>query len=210
VRRLLVVSALASLVGGACSLQVDYSGSHFACEDGTCPRGFQCNSADECVAVSPPDAAVPADAGPKADSADFCSALDQVIDPTTGHCFQLERTLRSWESARVACDGLADTSHLAAITSTVQDALVSQLADGFITYVWLGATDSPAENQWHWLDNRTFPPASSPSLSFAAWDTAEPNDTGASCAAIDLKTHPGKWVDRGCAEQRPSVCELEP
>ena len=212
VLRVLAVSAL--LLVGACSLEVDYSGSHFACDDGVCPGGFTCSSDNLCVPVAPPPDAGP-DAEPAIDAppAGFCEEVDQVLDPTTGHCYQLERTVRTWDAARVACNALGSNAHLAYVTSSVQDALVAMLADGFITLAWIGATDSPTEDDWHWLDGRDFAPSPLPNvLAFTAWNTNQPDDSGGSedCAAMDLKNNVGKWDDRGCGETRPSVCEIEP
>jgi hypothetical protein len=216
VLRVLAVLAFSALLVSACSLEVDYSGSHFACDDGVCPSGFECSSDQVCVKVDPPDAGPDAEPNIDAPPAGFCEEVDQVLDPTTGHCFQLERTVRTWDTARVACNALGANAHLAYVTSTVQDALVAMLADGFITLAWIGATDSPTEDDWHWLDGRDFDPSPAPNaLSFTAWNDGEPNDGGTSgnaedCAAMDLKNNVGKWDDRQCGETRPSVCEIEP
>jgi hypothetical protein len=84
------IATAAMLVLGACRANVDLSGQ-FGCADGTCPGGYVCNEADECVAASlsggdgggGADAASVGEAGGSADAGSPSGADGPAGTPTT-------------------------------------------------------------------------------------------------------------------------------
>ncbi len=224
-RRLPFVAALLALLGASCSLSVDYSRSRFVCPDNTCPDGFQC-VAGLCEPKDGPDAAVPViidasvDAPPGTPDAEVlpqCNGVDQALDPSSGHCYTLDRTARTWVNAASACNALGPTSHLAFVTSSAENQLVAFIGGGTAGLTWLGGTDGPTEGDWIWLDGSDFPPSPLPNVySFSAWNVNEPNNgnggTPENCLAIQLSSsssNRGGWDDRACNSTRPAVCETE-
>jgi hypothetical protein len=230
-RRLALV--LVALLGSAaCSLSVDYSGSHFLCSDNRCPDGFECRAL-LCEPLDGPDAAEPVfiDAGPDAppgtpdaapdaslpDAAPFCTGVDQVESPD-GHCYTLVRTNRNWVEAAAECGSRGVTTHLAQVTSALENAIVTNLGtSGGVGLAWLGGTDGQTEGVWFWVnDGRTFPPSTSPFYPFSNWNPGEPNNgnggTPENCLSIQLSntsSQQGGWDDRVCANTRFYVCETE-
>jgi hypothetical protein len=224
---------LALLASSACSLSVDYTGSHFGCADNQCPDGFECRAL-LCEPLDGPDATVPVylDAGPDAppgtpdaapdasrpDAAPLCSGVDQVRNPADGHCFTLVRTNRTWVDAAAECGSRGVTTHLAQVTTPIENALVTNLgASGGVGLAWLGGTDGQTEGTWVWVnDGRTFPPSTSPFFPFSNWNAGEPNNgnggTPENCLSIQLSntsSQQGGWDDRVCANTRFYVCETE-
>jgi hypothetical protein len=196
---LVAVAALAA----SCSLSVSYEDSRFACRDGQCPAGFECS--DDVCAPPPASATPAADAGAAA-----CDGDDASFDPDTGHCYVLERDLRSWPEAVAGCAERGERWHLAFVRSADENERVARLGHGVVTgFAWIGATDGPSEGDWQWLDGDRFPPG------FSAWHEGEPNGGGGSgdeqdCAA--LSTHDpflGDWDDTDCDARHPSICETE-
>jgi hypothetical protein len=227
VLRLLLLAALLVPFTAGCSFSVDYSGSHFACADGQCPKGFECLAA-LCEPITNPDGGPPdpSDGAPDAppgtpDGAPDapgpqCSGIDQILDPVSGHCYTFDRTPRTWVAAAVACEALGPTSHLAFVTSSGENVVVSLLGDnGNSQLTWLGGTDGPTEGDWTWLDGGDFPPSPSPNVySFSHWNSGEPNNgnggTPENCVAIQLgSSNHGGWDDRVCDIARGSICETE-
>jgi hypothetical protein len=225
----MAATLVAFVVSGACSLSVDYTGSHFLCNDNRCPDGFECRAL-LCEPLDGPDAGVPVfvDAGPDAppgtpdaapDATPFCQGTDQILDPSDNHCFTLVRTGRNWVDAAAECGTRGVTTHLAQVTSSTENNLVTALGNsGGAGLVWLGGTDGQTEGVWIWVnDGRKFPPAPSPFFSFSNWNSGEPNNGGGSgtpenCLAIQLSTTSslrGGWDDRNCADNRFYVCETE-
>jgi hypothetical protein len=228
----MAATLVAFVVSGACSLSVDYSGSRFHCDDNQCPEGFECRAL-LCEPLDGPDAGVPVfvDAGPDAppgtpdaapdaalpDATPFCAGVDQILN-TDGHCYTLVRTNRMWVDAAAECGSRGPTTHLAQVTSAVENSLVTALGNsGGVGLAWLGGTDGQTEGDWRWVnDGRSFPPAPSPFFSFANWNGGEPNNgngTGAeNCLTIQLSTTSstrGGWDDRVCGNLRFYVCETE-
>ena len=207
--------ALVALLGAGCSFSVDYEHSNFACDDGRCPSGFEC-LARLCTPVSEPDAAG-GPPGPVADAGPSCDGPDELFDPASGHCYFLERNRRVWDDAVAACAARDPRSHLVIVTSPAESTLISQLGDGTLSgFAWLGATDTPSEGDWRWLDGSDFPPSPLPNrTSYAGWHAGEPNDGGQSgveqdCATISLSgVFIGDWDDSRCDDLRASICETE-
>jgi hypothetical protein len=225
---------VAFAAGGACSLSVDYTGSHFLCSDNRCPVGFECRAL-LCEPLDGPDAAEPpvvADAAPDAppgtpdaapdaappDATPFCSGTDQILNPADNHCLTLVRTNRNWVEAAAECGSRGVTTHLAQVTSSNENGLVKLLGtSGGVGLAWLGGTDGQTEGAWFWVnDGRSFPPAASPFFSFSNWNPGEPNNGNGSgeenCLAIQLSPTSslfGGWDDRVCSNTRFYVCETE-
>src|SRR5262245_30118129 len=101
--------------GGACSLSVDFDGSRFNCNDGRCPIGFEC-LAHLCTPVDEPDA-----------GSDSCDGPDELADPTSGHCYFVDRNERTWADAAAACAARGPSSHLVIVGSSAENTLITRL-----------------------------------------------------------------------------------
>ena len=207
--------ALLPFLGAACSFSVDFDGSHFACNDGQCPAGFRC-LADLCTRLDEPDAAAGSPSSPDAPAASACDGTDETFDPTSGHCYFLDRVERIWTDAAAACAARGPGSRLVDVSSPAENTLISRLGDASVSsFVWMGATDAQVEGDWRWLDGADFPPSPPPNVSsFVRWHAGEPNNGGAgsaqNCAAIARQgSFTGDWDDRRCDDQLASVCETE-
>jgi len=204
-RGLCPLVALVALPGAACSLSVDFEGSHFACSDGLCPPGFEC-LADRCTPLDQPDA-----------GGDSCDGPDEILDPTSGHCYVLDRIERTWADALAACAARGPRSHLVTVGSSAENMVISQLGDPSVSrFAWMGAADAHAEGDWRWLDGADFPPSPQPNVSaFRRWHAGEPNNGSFAgveqdCAAIALQgPFRGDWDDSLCEGGLASICETE-
>jgi hypothetical protein len=206
----LALGAVAAVLLGACSLEVDFDGSKFACSDGVCPSGFSCESDGWCRPDVPagdagaPDAAdepepSPADAAPP-DAADPCAGQAKVV--SNGHCYGLFLTGATWAKARDNC--AAAGGHLATVTSSAENQVVAGLLTGMVTDAWLAGNDMAVEDTFVWDNGET--------LSFTNWRIGEPNNggansvTGEDCIVIELDVG-GTWDDRHCPQVYPYICE---
>lgn len=127
-----------------------------------------------------------------------CSGGDRArLDETSGRCYLFFEHDREWDRAEDYCSRLIPEAHLATITSTVENALVTELARG--VDVWIGATDFLDEGTFSWVDGDPFGP-------YLAWRQGEPNDRdNEDCLLLDAPR--GGWDDRGCGELHEFVCE---
>jgi hypothetical protein len=148
-----------------------------------------------------PDARVP-DAGTPPDPS-CVGGDDQRVHPETGACYLLFTEARTWMEAVFICASLGSDTHLAALTSVDEHAVVVDLATDFD--VWLGATDSNFEGQFVWITGEL--------VDFEVWADGEPNNGGTNgedCAIlINSDTRAGSWDDRPCEVALPYVCERE-
>lgn len=149
-----------------------------------------------------PDAAIP-DAAPVPDAPRPCiEGDDQVVDPTTGHCYLFFAQLATWDAARVACQVL--DAHLVVSTSRAENDRFSPLAG--LADVWVGGNDKSVEMTWVWLNGEP--------MSYTNWRTGEPNNsdandpTGEDCMIIE-GDNGGLWDDRSCQRTYGFICERE-
>ncbi len=230
--------SLAGVVASACSLEVEYADSHYACANNECPSGYECRAGfcetierstvdaaagtpDGFMALSVDAATPPADAAPPPppppppppDAAppppDAGLPCTGVLDPGTGHCyFRVKTPSLTWANAQASCMVLS--AHLATVTSTTEQNLVASLNDGTVAEAWMGAHDEAVEGDWRWIDNVDFPPSPSPNASsFQRWGSGEPNNlNNEDCLLIKL-TSSGNWDDRRCDQTLSSICERD-
>ncbi len=171
-----------------------------------------------CMALDERDAggdgnSVPPDAPP----GHSCGGADEILDPTSGHCYFLDRIDRIWGDAAAACAARGPSSHLVTVSSSAENTTISRLGNGTSSrFAWMGATDAQVEGDWSWLDGADFPPSPQPNVStFKRWHGGEPNNGGAGsiqqdCAAIALQgTFRGDWDDSPCDDRLVSICETE-
>ncbi len=216
-RGLQLSAALLASAVVACSLEVNFAGSRYACPDGECPSGYECRAGFCEPLVDGPDAAndgpeavdagidaeFPVDSGPDA-QVPCAAAGGAVVDPTSGYCYTLHLDGSSWVNARTACAALVPTAHLVVITDTFENVVVASLdmpGDGLDA--WMGASDLAAEGNFVWVDATPFV--------FDNWRAGEPNNGGADmiqedCAVMELDLG-GSWDDRSCTSLRPYLCE---
>ena len=201
-----LLAASLGLLLSACSLEVTYSDSHYACDDGTCPDGYTCSADKLCEPlIAPPDAAVEADAPIGALEIDGAIAdpdaapppdatpppppdatppppPDAAPSPCTGsedpQTGHCYTLVASSKSwASAKSSCEAQGLHLATITSFSEQLVVALLDNGSIAEAWIGANDLTSENDWRWVDNKDFPPSPSPNASsFENWNNGEPNN----------------------------------
>jgi hypothetical protein len=215
-RRLHRLVVLLPFLGAACSLSVDFDGSHFACTDGQCPAEFRCLS-NLCTRLDEPDAGDGSSVPPDAPAAPSCDGPDETFDPTSGHCYFLDRVERIWTDAAAACAARGPRSRLVLVGASAENTMISRLGDSTVSsFVWIGATDAQVEGDWRWLDGADFPPSPQPNArSFVRWHAGEPNNGGSggieqNCAAIARQgTFAGDWDDRQCDDRLASICETD-
>jgi hypothetical protein len=150
-----------------------------------------------------PDAAPLIDAAPP-DARPPCVEGDlRLEDQATGTCYLYFDAALSWEAARAAC--LAVGGHLAAPTSLVENAFLSQIAPDN-REIWIGASDLLMEDVFVWVTGEPFV--------FDHWREGEPNDggqNGENCAVIEGQNNIDgegcEWDDRDCDDPFPYLCE---
>lgn len=197
-------AALALLVAAGCSTSI--GGSTGQADSGTGSVADAAPGAPDATvdlpdaAAGPPDAAAPPDARPACVEGD-----DRVEDPETGACYILFRAPLSWDDAEAACVALG--GHLAAPTSLVENAFVSQIVPGNED-VWIGATDEDSEDDFTWSTGEVF--------LFDHWRLGEPNDggNGEDCAVMEgdnnIIGQGCLWDDKDCGDDGvsfPYLCE---
>jgi hypothetical protein len=136
-------------------------------------------------ADAPPDVGIPIDA-PK-----VCAGGDGHTSDTTGNCFILFLSPKTWVAANTAC--MAVPAKLAKITSAAQNTLVAALTHGHATFI--GATDTATEGTFLWTDGSA--------LSYNNFRLGVPDNGGGTyqedCLVIEgNKTPDDTWDDRPC------------
>lgn len=118
-------------------------------------------------------------------------------------------TTVSWPAARTVC---ADAGYrLVEIEDAAENAFVRAAADlafGGTVDVWIGGSDSAAEQQWTWDGSVPFWQGNENGAAvggkYASWSPGEPNDDGTEDCA-EMKPG-GTWNDVGCGEGQRFIC----
>ena len=152
---------------------------------------------------------------PKAPGTEACNGVDDDCDgqidesgcpcpavASGGHTYLLCDKKRTWWTARDDCKKAGSGYHLVSITSADENAAVASAAKAVNSASWwIGLSDEGKEGTWVWDNGEgvTYGPN---------WASGEPNNSGnEDCAIIGPSS--GKWVDAGCYEVFPYVCEHE-
>jgi hypothetical protein len=148
----------------------------------------------------PPPPPPPPDAPPPPPACD--EGDDQVVDPTTGHCYFVNRALVTWAVAMETCYDLG--GYLVTVTSEAENDLILPLA-GTVDN-WMGGNDIVLEERWVWLNGDL--------LGYNNWRSGEPNNSsstdpnGEDCMIIE-GARSGSWDDRSCLRNYGFICERD-
>ena len=108
---------------------------------------------------------------------------------------------KTWENARDACTALGTGYSLAAITNSVEEAMISSVST---VRHWIGANDKNSEGSWQWVQG---PNHINEEIVYSNWSSGEPNNaaSGEDCAERLAST--SKWNDLPCSELRAYICQ---
>jgi hypothetical protein len=161
-------------------------------------EGSEEDRSDAGVGVEDGGNGITADGGTPAAPVVPCSGLEYA-----GSCYELFADLRSWDAAEALC--VARDGHLASIQSTDEDAFLgvwpSELGIAPLngTGIWIGGTDSAANDDFAWSDGAPF--------DFTGWGQNQP-DNGAGVDCIEKRNDTtARWYDQRCFDLRPYICE---
>jgi hypothetical protein len=119
----------------------------------------------------------------RAPCGDLNGAARAAIDPATGHCYVAWDAQLPWAAAERDC--LARAGHLASITTSGEDAVVTAVAGG--AERWIGMPIVPGQpNTWVTGEKATF----------TAFAPNEP--TGGRSRCLVTSASKGGWADRSC------------
>jgi hypothetical protein len=136
-----------------------------------------------------------------------------VLDPQSGHYYQLVTSAVSWDDARAAAE--ANTfrgmqGHLATITSQAENDFVRGLipATEIPGYaVWLGGSDAGHEGQWQWTSGTE----AGQDVGYTNWNSGEPNNAGGGEDSLEMYGFglSGLWNDQPATSLRYYVVEYQ-
>ncbi|MFX1506079.1 MAG: right-handed parallel beta-helix repeat-containing protein [Promethearchaeota archaeon] len=112
-----------------------------------------------------------------------------------GHEYRLIRSDKRWIEAKLDCE--ARGGHLVTITSSVENTLVTGLAQ--MGSIWIGLTDEIIEGEWQWVTGET--------VNYTNWNLGEPNDAGGE-DYVEMYDY-GEWNDLPSDNTLPYVCEWD-
>lgn len=128
--------------------------------------------------------------------------------PLTNHCYWAFGNDKSWNEARVSCEGLGGGAHLATLLNAAERDFVDDVVDPNDKY-WLGGDDFRMDGTFVWVTGEPFPTD--------LWSSGEPNDGGAiggeqDCvAAFDVGGSSNDDLDdENCDQNLDWVCERAP
>jgi hypothetical protein len=215
-------SGLALLGATACSFEVDYGGTHYACGPREeCAPGFECidgycsragmqdvdaaggdpeaggEDTADASPPQPPDAPPAADAGapPPPDSGVPCTGGDAQTEHD-GHCYFYVATPFEWSAARLFCQ--TQGAHLVTYASQDENNAVRGRLP-ITSDLWIGLDDRDDEGTFEWVTGEP--------LVFVNFESGQPSGNG-DCVEQDGMT--GQWNDTECNENQPFICEREP
>ncbi|KAI9544497.1 hypothetical protein NQZ68_001370 [Dissostichus eleginoides] len=124
----------------------------------------------------------------------FCSA---PWIPYNGHCFNLNRTQKTWPDAQRDCR--FEGGDLATIRNVEdQSFVISQLGYTSTDELWIGLNDRKTEGQFDWIDHST--------VSFTSWEFGKPAVSTDIKDCVLIRGENGNWADRVCEEKHGSIC----
>ena len=114
--------------------------------------------------------------------------------------YELVKTTKTWANAKSDC--IARGGHLVTITSSAENAFVSELAGSYS--IWIGFTDEASEGTWQWVTGE--------SVTYTNWSSGEPNNYGSGEDYGEMISS-GTWNDNGPpqfpSETRYYICEYD-
>ncbi|KAG8014276.1 Macrophage mannose receptor 1 [Nibea albiflora] len=117
--------------------------------------------------------------------------------PYNGHCFHLNKTLKTWTDSQRDCrDEGGDLVSIRNLED--QSFIISQLGYESHDELWIGLNDRKTEGLFDWIDHTT--------VSFTSWTSGSPvlhtdvND------CVLIKGENGNWADRPCGEKHGYIC----
>jgi len=136
-----------------------------------------------------------------------------VLDPQSGHYYQLVTSAVSWDDARAAAEAITFQGmqgHLATITSQAENDFVSALipATEIPGYaVWLGGSDAGHEGQWQWTSGTE----AGQDVGYTNWNSGEPNNAGGGEDSLEMYGFglSGLWNDQPATSLRYYVVEYQ-
>ncbi|XP_063741471.1 macrophage mannose receptor 1-like isoform X2 [Eleginops maclovinus] len=124
----------------------------------------------------------------------FCSA---PWIPYNGHCFNLNRTQKTWPDAQRECR--FEGGDLVTIRNVEEQSFViSQLGYTSNDELWIGLNDRSTEGQFDWIDHST--------VSFTNWEYGKPAVQTDLKDCVLIKGENGNWADSVCEEKHGSIC----
>jgi len=131
--------------------------------------------------------------GMRADAPPCTGGAASMIDSATGHCYILYVNLKTWASAKAACE-ITTGFHLARIETSTEQPLITTLIG--LDIAWIGGSDTATEGTYVW-DNGT------PIATFH-WANGEPDNGGGTaeedCIGVD-GARQGVWNDLPCMQE---------
>lgn len=120
---------------------------------------------------------------------------DGVPVSEQGRCYFVSTETATWEDARLAC--VAWGGQLVKVESPAEDELLESLVEESI---WLGASDTGADNVYLWTDGTP--------ILFGSWGPAQPDAFAGSTDCIEKRASGGGlWFDQPCDAPYLFVCE---
>ncbi|XP_059201160.1 macrophage mannose receptor 1-like [Centropristis striata] len=117
--------------------------------------------------------------------------------PYNGHCFHLQRVLKSWSDAQKECR--KEEGELVSIRNVEdQSFVISQLGLGTTDEVWIGLNDIRTEGLFDWSDHSA--------VTFTSWAFGEPSVSTVTEDCVLIKGENGFWADRVCDEKHGFIC----
>jgi len=136
----------------------------------------------------------------------ICERAPWTIEPTTRHAYHRFSSAGGtfYPDAAAACNALP-AGHLVTITDAGEAGFVDAITSA--TRTWIGLDDIAAEGSYVWQSGEPF--------SFAAWDTAAGEPSGAAAADQDCAMLRANdlWTDDTCAtgfNRKGYLCEIDP
>ncbi|XP_070829826.1 macrophage mannose receptor 1-like [Chaetodon trifascialis] len=124
----------------------------------------------------------------------FCS---RPWIPYNGHCFYLNRTLKTWSDAQRECrNGGGDLVSIRNVED--QSFVISQLGYASTDELWIGLNDRNKEGLFDWIDHST--------VSFTSWEFGKPATSSAIKDCVLIRGEKGNWADRVCEEKHGYIC----
>ncbi|XP_015279234.1 PREDICTED: macrophage mannose receptor 1-like [Gekko japonicus] len=119
--------------------------------------------------------------------------------PYSGHCYLLQRNLKSWKGALSSCQ--KEGGDLASIHNIEEHSFViSQLGYNPTDMLWIGLNAQKTERYFEWSDGTR--------VTYTKWQSGEPTylqDSLDNCVIMSGEN--GYWVDTFCQEEYGYICK---
>ncbi|XP_015279236.1 PREDICTED: macrophage mannose receptor 1-like [Gekko japonicus] len=122
--------------------------------------------------------------------------------PYSGHCYLLQRNLKSWKGALSSCQ--KEGGDLASIHNIEEHSFViSQLGYNPTDMLWIGLNAQKTERYFEWSDGTR--------VTYTKWQSGEPTylqDSLDNCVIMSGEN--GYWMDTFCQEEYGYICKIKP